>query len=190
MHTADTLVTSDPSIPLDEGAGEFVCLLIDLQPQLRSFVGHLVPVVDARADILQEVNMVLWKKRPTFRPGTNFRNWAYTVARFVVMGHQKRAKRDKRLVFDDELLETLAEDFEESDPSIAERMPALRRCLRKVPENERRLLLDRYVHHGTVEREAQTSSRSAAALRGTLFRLRIALRRCIERELKQEPGPT
>ena len=132
--------------------------------------------------------MLLWEKRDDFEMGTNFRTWAYTFARFVTMNHQKRARREKRLVFNDELLETLAQEFEESDPVIAERMPALRRCLGKVPEDERDLLLERYAEHGAVERESRDSGRSAAALRGMLFRLRIALRRCIEREMKTTPS--
>ena len=91
------------------------------------------------------------------------------------------------MVFSEDLLETLAADFKESDPGIVERMPALRRCLQKVPQNERQLLLERYSRHGAVEQQAQTEGKSAAALRGMLFRLRIALRRCVEHELRHQP---
>ena len=162
-------------------------LLIEIQPELRSFIGHLMPIVDARADILQEVNLLLWEKRATFQPGTSFRNWAYTFARNVVMNHQKKAKREKRVVFSNEMVEQLAADFEESDPRLAERMPALRRCLSKIPKEERQLLLARYAKHGAIEQRAQESGRSAAALRGVIFRLRTALRSCIERELRESP---
>ena len=174
----------------DVEAGEFVHLLIEMQPKLRSFIGHLMPMADIRADLVQEVNMVIWKKRGSFTMSgdraRSFRNWAYTIARFVVMSHRKRARRDGQMVFGEDLLETLACDFEESDPAIAERMPALRRCLQKVPANERKLLLERYSQHGAVEHQARTEGRSAAALRGMLFRLRIALRRCVEQELQHQ----
>ena len=175
----------------DVEAGEFVQLLIEMQPQLRSFIGHLMPMKDVRADLVQEVNMVVWKKRSSFTMSGDrakaFRNWAYTLARFVVMNHQKRARREGQMVFSEDLLETLAADFKESDPGIVERMPALRRCLQKVPQNERQLLLERYSRHGAVEQQAQTEGKSAAALRGMLFRLRIALRRCVEHELRHQP---
>lgn len=174
----------------DAESGEFVRLLIEIQPQLRSFIGHLMPVAEVRADLLQEVNMVIWKKRESFRisadSGKDFRNWTYTIARLVVMGHQKQARREKRLVFGEDLLNTLANDFEDSDPRIAERMPALRRCLQKVPKEERHLLLERYSQHGAIEQKARTEGRSAAALRSVLFRLRIALRRCVEQELQHQ----
>ena len=175
----------------EDEAGGFVQLLIEIQPQLRSFIGHLMPIPDSRPDLLQEVNMLLWKKRKTFRMSADcakeFRNWAYTIARYVVMNQQKRARRESKLVFGDEVLDKLACDFEESDPGIAERIPALRRCLRKIPENERDLLLERYTRHGAVEHRAREDDRSAAALRGVLFRLRVALRRCVEHELQQSP---
>ncbi|MBK1882257.1 sigma-70 family RNA polymerase sigma factor [Luteolibacter pohnpeiensis] len=174
--------------PEDSATGDFVFQLIDLQPQLRAFIGHLTPVIDIRADVLQEVNLLLWQKRSSFEAGTSFRNWAYTFARYVVMNYQKKAKRDKRLVFSDELMEALAEDFERADPHFEERLTALRRCLLKVPKNERRLLLDRYSEHGAVEQEARAIGRSAAALRGILFRLRIALRKCVENELRDQPS--
>ena len=181
-----------PDSAADADGGIFVNLLIGLQPQLRSFIGHLTPMVDSRADLLQEVNMVVWKKRDSFRmtadPEKEFRNWVYTIARFVVMNHQKQSKRDNRLAFGEALMEKLAIDFEESDPVIAERMPALRRCLQKVPQGDRHLLLERYSQHGAVEEHARSGGRSAASLRGMLFRLRIALRRCVEQELQQQPG--
>lgn len=168
--------------------GEFVCLLIELQPELRSFIAHLMPFVDARKDILQEVNLLVWEKREQFEPGTNFRAWVFRFARNVTMSHQKRARRDKVQVFSPETMELLATDFTEADTVLDERMPALRRCLEKVEPQERVLLLSRYGRHGAIEAAAKQAGRSAASLRGLLFRLRIALRRCVEREMKTRKG--
>ena len=174
----------------DAQAGELVQLLIEIQPLLRSFISHLMPMSDSRDDVLQEVNMVIWQKKGSFQisrdSGKDFRNWAYTIARFVVMSHQKQAKRQNQLIFGEDLMNTLANEFEESDPRLAERMPALRRCLQKLPSDDRRLLLERYSQHGAVESQAREEGRSSAALRGLLFRLRIALRRCVEQELQHQ----
>lgn len=169
---------------IPEQSGEFVCNLIELQRDLRGFIAHLTPFVDARGDILQEVNLLVWEKRDQFKPGTNFRAWVFTFARNVTMNHQKRARREKELVFAPETLDLLADDFQREDPRIDERMPALRRCLDKVPPLERQLLLRRYSQHGAVEKTSQECGRTAAALRGVIFRLRIALRRCVEREMR------
>jgi RNA polymerase sigma-70 factor (ECF subfamily) len=58
-------------------------------------------------DILQETNLVLWSKQDEFTPGTDFRVWAFRVARYQVMAYRKRQSLD-RLVFGDELIDRLA----------------------------------------------------------------------------------
>lgn len=163
-----------------------MCQLIELQPELRAFIGHLMPFVEVRKDILQEVNMLVWEKRESFEPGTNFRAWVFRFARNVTMKYQKRARREKEVMFSPETIAALASDFERESPQIDERLPVLRRCLEKVPAEERRLLLGRYGRHGAVQEAADSAGRSGASLRGVLFRLRIALRRCVEKEMNRK----
>lgn len=172
--------------PLDDTDDEFVCQLTGLQLDLRTFIAHLTPFYDAQGDILQEVNLLVWKKRDQFKPGSNFRAWVYTFARNVTMKYQKRARRENELMFSAETIDALAEDFIAASPVFDERLHALRHCLKKVPDREKRLLLNRYAQYGSVAREAKTSTKSDAALRGILFRLRVALRRCVEKEMNGE----
>jgi RNA polymerase sigma-70 factor, ECF subfamily len=176
------LERTPPSGSADAEA-EFVCLLTGMQSELRGFIAHLTPYHGTHADILQEVNLLVWQKRHQFQPGSNFRAWVYTFARNVTMKHQKRARRENELMFSAETIEALANDYAAADPVFDDRLPALRRCLEKVPEPERSLLLNRYRRHGAVAQAAKLSTKSEAALRGVLFRLRIALRRCVEREM-------
>jgi len=174
-----------PFAPADAEA-EFVCQLTGMQSELRGFISHLTPYHGSHADILQEVNLLVWQKRHQFQPGSNFRAWAYTFARNVTMKHQKRARRENELMFSAQTIEALANDYAAADPVFDDRLPALRRCLEKVPEPERNLLLSRYRRHGAVAQAAKLSTKSEAALRGVLFRLRVALRRCVEREMNEE----
>lgn len=181
--------TTKPSVSArPDDSGEFVVMLIGLQPELRTFIAHLMPFADVRGDILQDVNLLVWEKRDNFKSGTNFRAWVYTFARNVTMNHQKRARRENERMFSQETMELLADEFSDSDPVIDDRMEALRHCLDKVPKAERALLLSRYATRGAVEQAAQTSERSASALRGSLFRLRTALRRCVENEIRTPFG--
>lgn len=170
------------------GEGEFVGLLINHQAQLLAFISHLMPDRSSREDVLQEVNLLLWEKRDEFELGTNFRAWAYTFARFVAMRHRSKAIRDGRAAFGVEMIETLADEFEEEDPLLVEGLPALRNCLERVSGEDRELLLKRYDRHGALEQFAQATGKSAAAVRGSVFRLRIALRRCVEREMNPDFG--
>ncbi|MBB5352461.1 RNA polymerase sigma-70 factor (ECF subfamily) [Haloferula luteola] len=170
-----------PHSPEASDQGEFVRLLLQHQDALLVFICHLVPNRDVRDDVLQEVNLLLWEKREEFELGTNFRAWAYAFARYVAMRSRTKAIREGKVAFGHELIETLADEFEEEDPLLAEGMPALRECLERLTEEDRALLLMRYRKHGAVEQFAESTGKSSAAVRGVLFRLRIALRRCVER---------
>ncbi|RYD32547.1 MAG: sigma-70 family RNA polymerase sigma factor [Verrucomicrobiaceae bacterium] len=187
-HPHEPALIPETSIPSSSGEGEFVSLLINHQGQLLAFISHLMPDRSSREDVLQEVNLLLWEKRDEFELGTNFRAWAYTFARFVAMRQRSKAIRDRRSAFDPEMIEMLADEFEEEDPLLTEGLPALRNCLERVSGENRELLLKRYDRHGALEQFARESGKSAAALRGSLFRLRIALRRCVEREMNPDPG--
>ena len=148
-----------------------------------------MPFAGAREDILQEVNLLVWEKRHKFTMGTNFRAWIFSFARNVTMKHQKRARREHSIMFTQETIEFLADDFVEDHTDLEERLQALRGCLKKINPKERTLLLRHYTSRGASERAAEAMGRSSSAVRGMLHRLRIALRRCIERELKFATSP-
>lgn len=175
----------------DHGPGEkrsdtaFVSLLTEHQILIRNFVASLVPAVDVRADIVQEINILLWEKRASFELGTNFKAWAFAVARYVVMNNQKRFRREGRVVFSSEMVEALADRLEELDSEPDERMEALRECMKNLREEDRRLLLDCHAGRGSIERAAEQRGQPAATLRSILLRLRRRLLRCIRSRLAQ-----
>ena len=72
---------------------EFVRELTEHQAALRAFVGYLMSGTKDVADIVQEVNLLLWEKRKQFRPGTNFRAWSFTVARYLVLENRRRLRK-------------------------------------------------------------------------------------------------
>ena len=182
--------TSHAAGPGRDPSGDFVVMLIGLQPDLKGFVAHLMPYPDVREDIIQEVNLLVWAKRNQFKQGTNFRAWVFAFARNVTMKFQRRARRENKLAFSTQTMDLLMADFLDDDPRVDERMPALRRCLEKVPEDERDLLLRHYEIRGTVARAANAAGRSAAALRAMLYRLRISLRACVEKEMNHAINPS
>lgn len=175
----------------DHGLGEkrsdtaFVSLLTEHQILLRNFVASLVPAIDVRADIVQEINILLWEKRANFEMGTNFKAWSFAVARYVVMNNQKRYRREGRVVFNSELVEVLADRLEEMDSDPDERIEALRECMKRLPEDDQRLLLDCHAERGAIERAAEQRNQPAATLRSILLRIRCRLLRCIRARLAQ-----
>jgi SAM-dependent methyltransferase len=82
---------------------EFVAELTAHQSSLRAFILSLMPGESDVDDVLQRTNITLWRKRETFTLGTNFRAWAFEVAKWNVRSTFKDKKRKHWLVFDEEL---------------------------------------------------------------------------------------
>ena len=179
---SDNLTDSKSSAPGGEDA--FVQLLTEHQASLRAYITSLIPGSPNVKDVLQETNMTLWKKRDRFQIGSNFIAWSFAVARFSVKEQHARARRDHRLVFNDELLDIISLSSDEAvESDISERNGALNSCLKKLSPKEQDIIDARYMRGRSLEKHAVESGRNAGALRVALFRIRAALRKCIEREL-------
>ncbi len=75
----------------NDGPGaEFVGSLTGSQRKLYAFILSLVRHPADADDILQETNLVLWRKAGEFEAGTSFEAWSFRVAHFQVMDHRKR----------------------------------------------------------------------------------------------------
>lgn len=165
---------------------QFVQQVIDIQPRLYGFVLALLMDRNAADDVVQETNAVLWAKREQFEPGTNFVAWAFRIARYQVMAHQKSARGDRH-VFNAEMVNdlsgVLADEAERADDTRA----ALRRCMDKLSDEQRELLDSRYGRDEKVADLAGRINRPAGALYQSLFRIRAALLDCINYELAANP---
>ena len=176
------------SIPNHESSAEFVSLLTRHQPDLWSYIITLMPGDPETADVLQKTNLVLWTKQQNFEPGTNFRAWAFAVARFEVLAHLKRHKREGVVLLDDELLELVAHEAPDALAASDRRLAALEHCLNKLRPQDRELLDHRYRSNLGLDEFAARVGRSVSALSVTLHRLRSGLRKCVQEQLIREEG--
>jgi RNA polymerase sigma-70 factor (ECF subfamily) len=158
------------------------------QARLRGLIRCLLFNRQDVEDVWQDTNVLLLRKAADFRPGTDFWAWSSQVARYQVLTHCKKLKRD-RLVFSDELLATLATELGDRVAEIDDRRAALDACLTKLPAPQRQLLELRYGPKSSIEEIAVSLERSAGAIRQALFRIREALLACIERRLATEGAP-
>lgn len=173
----------------EEAQKVFIRDLTEHQASLRAYIISLMPGQPGALDVLQEVNITLWDKWKSFEPGTNFTAWSFAVARYSVMEHRRKLRKDHRLVFNDELLDTLSFSPEDVVPEKTEaRQRALEQCLASLPPADRELINKRYTRGHTLENYSAEIGRSANALRVALFRIRAALKICINRRVKQEGG--
>ncbi len=167
---------------------DFVSLLTRHQPDIWAYLLGLMPGHPDVSDVLQKTNIVLWNKRDSFTSGTNFRAWAFTVARFEMLSHLKSQKRNKCFTFDDEVLELLADQDANEFHETSERLAALEACMAKLRPQERELIEYRYSRMDGLEALSGRCGRSVSSLSVSLFRTRTWLRRCIVATLWTKEG--
>ena len=122
---------------------EFVYQLTDWQNRLFGYLVTLLSNTHDARDVLQETNLVLWRKMEDFQPGTDFGAWARKCAYFQALAFLRDRKRDRHL-FDDDVLALLASEDAGDAGDENERRLALRDCLACLPDKHRQLIDKRY----------------------------------------------
>jgi RNA polymerase sigma-70 factor (ECF subfamily) len=158
----------------------FVRLMTEHQGRLFGYIFSLLGDPDAANDVLQEANVILWRDSREFRPGSNFKAWAFRVAHFQVMAFRQRQIRD-RLVFEDDLLEVLASAARETDEAFLSRQERLTGCLEKLAAPHREMIRKRYTDGESLGAIARERDMTPNAVMQSLFRIRHSLMQCVAR---------
>lgn len=179
--------SSHPPITMTEARPEFVCDLTDWQNRLFGYLVTLLGNVHDARDVLQETNLVMWRRMDTFTHGTDFGAWARRCAYFQAMAFLRDRKRGPSLL-GEELLAMIAEEAEQS-PFIDEneRKLALLDCLGQLPDDHRALIKHRYHDATPVRNLAAEFGKSESAMKMMLLRIREVLQTCISSKLKETP---
>jgi RNA polymerase sigma-70 factor (ECF subfamily) len=164
---------------------ELVSLIAGSQRRLFAFILTLVRRPNDAEDILQEVNIVLWRKREDYRPKSDFMAWAFKIARNQVMAFRAKQRRQADL-FDEPLLTLIATVAEEESALYERREAALRDCIAKLPPHSRDIVIGRYQTKKPVASIAAELGKTAKAISESLRRIRDHLRRCIDHALAVE----
>ncbi len=172
----------DPATHPDS-SDDFVQHLTAAQGPLYGYIYTLLTNHAATQDVLQEANITIWRKRDTFEPGTHFMAWASKIAYFHVLSHRRKLSRD-RLVFDDDILDYLAERQGDRLAEATSREPLLRECIADLPTVQRILIEARYATGGSVQKIAKQHGKSVGAISQSLYRIRETLAACVERKLR------
>ena len=158
--------------------------LTSSQTRLYGFILTLLPNRDAARDVLQETNLVIWRKADEFAPGSGFWAWATQIARYQVLSHFRDSGRD-RLVFDEAVIENLATAAEQhsADP---DRVRVLVACVKKLPPAQAEAVALRYRGESSIDEIARERGQTVAAVKMLLLRARRALLKCMELAFKSE----
>ena len=155
------------------------------QHRIYRFIMSLVPYADEADELLQQVSMTLWQRWETFDPErAEFIHWALGVARNHVRNHvRRRARQRKHVVFDETLVEELAQTRIEHADEFDEQREALGDCLQNLSAPHRALVENFYNRTASVGDIAQSYGISRRSLNRYLSRIRQALLDCILRRL-------
>ena len=173
----------------EKSRSAFVQLIARHQSRLRALVRCLLIRSADVEDVLQEVNATLWAKVDDFQEGTDFWAWASQIARFKAINQIRKYARE-RLVFDDGLLNQIAEAADRRLVELDRRREALDHCLQQLPPAQRQLIDLRYSGGHAMEAISERIGRPEGSIRQTLYRIRAALLACIESKIKVEPDAT
>lgn len=161
----------------------FVQELTNAQSELLGYITTLIGDVNEASNILQQTNLVLWRKWREFEPNSAFSAWARRTAYFETLAFVRDRARD-RLVFSEETVKSIASCYEVEDDDA--RRLALRHCLGHLGESASQLLQSRYWSGESIARIASKENKTQAAIKMALMRIRESLLKCIERQMASE----
>ncbi|MCP4785306.1 MAG: sigma-70 family RNA polymerase sigma factor [Fuerstiella sp.] len=175
--------TSKTQLSSDDSYRAFMRLFTRHEGGLRCFVRTLLPSWDDVDEVMQDVSVAAWTKFGRFDPETDFARWAATIARYEVLNYRRTKARD-RLVFDEDIIELLADECQDDFDRSEQERQALDGCLNQLPEYQQQLVLRVYTPGQKIKPIAEEVGVTPNALYKKLGRLRLILLRCIEDNLK------
>jgi len=166
----------------DEQQQQFVVQLTEHQNRVYGYIFSMLGDHTRAADVLQETNLVLWKRSKEWTPGAPFLPWAFAVARFQILAFLRDQKRE-RCLLDSELVEALSEDVAMESTQLEETRDALRSCLMQLSEQNRDLIQSRYYRGNSIGAIAESLKRSVEAIKVSLLRIRRSLYDCVSKQM-------
>lgn len=154
-----------------------------IQTRLYAFILMMVHNECDAEDLLQETSAILWERFEEFERGTNFKAWAFAIAknRSCVF---LRKNKNSRLSFMDEIYEKIPSIANQVLDNQVYRVKALKQCITKLPLKDRQLLRMRYKENIVPKALSEITGRSLNGLYKSLTRVHSLLRDCIMRTLR------
>ena len=172
-----------PSVPADPQQIALVQgLFVQHLPALRGFVLSLVSDFSLVDDVVQETFLVITAKAGNFQRGTNFRAWAWTIARYKVLQTlEKNAPMPER--FAPEVMEALAAHETAEDWFSDEQLQHLAKCMETLAPKAREAVELRYQQAHRPPEIATRLGWTVESVHVALSRARVFLRDCVTQRM-------
>src|SRR3954447_5860083 len=128
-----------------EARKRLIPLITRHQRQVFLYIYVLVLNRSDAEDLLQETSLVICEKFDEFEEGTDFVAWACQIAYWRVRYYRQKFARGKgKILFNQEVLDAVAQTASAMTADLDQRYDALVNCLQKLPVPDREFLLARY----------------------------------------------
>lgn len=169
----------------DESTALVQKLFVSHLPALRGFVTSLVSDFSLADDIVQETFLTVTAKADDFDPGTNFKAWAWSIARIKTLEGIRKAGREKH--FAAAVIESLCSHDESYDWMEFERMMShIGACVEQLAPKAQAIVELRYRQGHRAVEVARRMSWTVNAIHVALSRARRAIRECVQQRLLSE----
>ena len=162
----------------------FVQQIAEHQNRLFGYIYSMLGDHARASDVVQETNLVLWRKKDEFRSGKPFLPWALAIARFQVLAHVRDRGRD-RCLLDAELVAALADETEQQVEHLETIQQSLRLCLAELTPNNRDLIQRRYFRSASINEIASALDRGVSSVKVALLRVRRRLAECVRQRMAE-----
>jgi RNA polymerase sigma-70 factor (ECF subfamily) len=169
---------------------QFVLLLPKYFGRLRAFLSTMLPTCHDIDEVVQDACLVAWRKYADFHyqnptPDEEFVRWVCSIAKYEALRYRRENVR-RELVFDESLLEHLADIQLHHAERLIRRETILQDCLHRLPEKDRSLVQQRYRAGGSAAAAAEDLGRTVSAVHKALARIRRLLANCVDRVIRSE----
>lgn len=175
---------SDASAGLPARKG-FAELWLTSQNTLGGYVCAHVPDHALAEDIMQEVARQATANFEQYDHERPFLGWLIGIARQRI-ADAYRAKNRRPIVFSSDIVDSFARVYEALEPQEDVRAEGLRVCLDKLSSRHRRVLDLKYARRQSTRDIAEQVGGSVGSIDTMIYRLREALRQCINQYVERE----
>lgn len=155
------------------------------QGEIYAYILTMVPNTADAEDIFQETSSLMWRKFEEFKSGTNFTAWGCRIAYFLILEHRRKTARTP-LHYSSETIQILSEEYTRRQNEKPQRTEALKTCIRRLSEKERRLLRLRYRQALSVRQIARQWGKSVELVYKNLAKIHYFLFECVQRTVLSE----
>jgi len=167
---------------------DVLALFARYQRRLHAYIGSMLSNPAEADEVLQETNIVVWKKFQQFEPATDFRAWVFQIAYYEVRKHLERKQRNG-VTFSPDLLDELSAEYQSREGLLEERRETLTGCVQKLRADDRELVERVYGQGVDVGQLAEQTGREKTSIYRSLRRIRQLLFECVERTLGAQGNP-